>query len=240
MHIHRLWAPTSLTLLVAVWGSMSAAASAATPGLAVNPNGGPPLTTIKITGQGFCKAGPSCGPVSITIAYVQVDSSDLTWTSGTSFTGFVRVPGSARPGADAVVAEQTVNGNQVMARTTFNVATGIPAPTSYPTPASLQPPGGFPATTVGPSSATTTHSATTPPPSSRTSRASTGARETNTSTTGTTTTRSGNAVANNPPASHTGTSNSTLWIILALAASAAAAASAWAAVRSRRRRHIRS
>jgi hypothetical protein len=237
VHLHRLLAVTSLTLLVAASGSASAAASPTAPGLAVNPTGGTPLTTIKIIGQGFCKPGPTCGPVSITIAYVEVDSSHLTWTSGGSFVGFVRVPGSARPGADAVVAQQAVNGNQVMARTTFNVSTGVPAPTIYTTPPSVQPPGGFPATTVTRSSATTTPSATTRGSNSGPST-STGAAPTSTSTARatTTTTTAGNAVAANVPGRHAGTSNTAPWIILALALGAAAAVGGWIAVRRRRRR----
>jgi hypothetical protein len=222
---------------VAAWGFAGTAASAPVPGLAIDPTGGSPLTTLKITGQGFCKPGPTCGPVSITIAYVQVDSSRLTWTSPTMFTGFVRVPGSARPGADPVIAQQTVDGKQVTARTAFNVATGVPAPTSYTTPPSLQPPGGFPATTANRSVPTTAPSATVPPARGGTST-SIGPRKPTTSTTRATTTTtaaSRRAVAENVGHQGGGKSNRVPWLVLALVVAAVILAGAWFVLRRRQR-----
>jgi hypothetical protein len=153
---YRPWAIALAAFTLLIGGAARAAATPPVPGLAVDPTYGPPLTTIKVTGQGFCS---SCGPVQIQIANVGVDSSDLTWNPDGTFTAFVRVPGSARPGDDPVVAKQT----PVTARTTFTVTTSVPAPTSYPTPSSTQPPGGLP-----PQASTTQPPAVQPTPGSST------------------------------------------------------------------------
>jgi hypothetical protein len=111
------------------------------PGLGIDPTYGPPLTIVKLTGTGFCP--PPCGAVQITISFVRVDSSNLTWHRDGTFTILVQVPGSARPGSVPVVASQTdAKDQQLVARTSFQLTVNVPAPTHYPTPKALQPPGG--------------------------------------------------------------------------------------------------
>jgi hypothetical protein len=134
---------TALLALLTVTRCAGTADAATAPGLGVDPPYGPPLTIIKLSGTGFCPA--PCGPIQITIASVRVDSASLTWHPNRTFTAFAQVPGSARPGDVPVVATQTDNnGQQVAARTRFAVTINAPAPKHYPTPTSLQPPGGPP------------------------------------------------------------------------------------------------
>lgn len=126
-------------LVVAILSSASPA-GAAEPSIAVDPGTGPPLTTIKVIGLGFC--GPPCGPVSIIIGTLDV-ADGVTVGAGNSFTAFVQVPGVTRSGSNPVIAIQTASdGTTLSGRTTFGVTVSRPAPTYYPPPSSIQPPGG--------------------------------------------------------------------------------------------------
>src|SRR5437899_2156048 len=81
----------------------------ADPSIGVDPASGPPLTVVKVTGIGYCPA--PCSAVTIKIDTLNVATGVPVDGDG-SFTAFVRVPGSVRPGAVAVIASQTDgNGN---------------------------------------------------------------------------------------------------------------------------------
>jgi hypothetical protein len=117
-------------------------AAAAVRAIAVDPTTGPPLTTIKVTGSGFCAA--PCGPVSISVGSLYV-SSGVTVASDGTFTTFIRIPGTARPGPVDVIATQTgSDGGSGEARSTFTVTINQPAPKSYPPPSTVPAPGGLP------------------------------------------------------------------------------------------------
>src|SRR5436190_21861854 len=123
----------TLALIVLAGASGTAAAAPGAPGLGADPPYGPPLTTIKLTGTGFCAA--PCGPIRLTIANVRVDASTPTWQPDGTFITFARVPGSARPGDIPVVASQTdAGGQEIVARARFSVTPNVPAPTLYPAP----------------------------------------------------------------------------------------------------------
>ncbi len=131
---------TATLLAAAVPAAPSYAADQPNPTVAIDPGYGPPLSTVKVSGYGFCAA--PCPNVNINIAGVYV--ANTTVTAKGRFSALVQIPGSARPGSTPVIASQT---NQLHGRTTFTVTISAPAPHSYPRP-SLQPlPGGRPATT---------------------------------------------------------------------------------------------
>ena len=127
--------PAALLLVLA---APTAAWSAVRPaGVFVDPGYGPPLAFVKVAGTGFCPA--PCGPVLLRLAGVYVQSDVPVARDGT-FAVVVQVPGSARPGPAAVVADQA----DTTARGTFTVTISVAAPTRYPRPTSVPPPGGLP------------------------------------------------------------------------------------------------
>lgn len=226
----RYWLPVLVALLITT-GCVAAADAAPAPGLGINPPYGPPLTTVKLTGTGFCAA--PCGAVHITVASVRVDSSNLTWHPDRTFTVIVQVPGSARPGGVPVVATQTDRaGNQVSARTQFAVTINVPAPTRYPTPTSLQPPGGGPGPVVSPAQPT--------PPTPSATPSATPSREKTPRPTSAATTATSSSVApppTTPAADHGSRSSSLKGPVLALIGLGLVAA-AITAIWWRRRRRI--
>jgi len=138
----------AVAFAVALVVSSPSPAGATEPGVGIDPTSGPPLTTIKVDGQGFC--GPPCSPVSIVIGTLHVDDSVPVGSDGT-FRVFVQVPGAVRSGqAPVIVSTTDADGNTISARTDFDVTPSRPAPTIYPPPASIQPPGGGPAGTQPP------------------------------------------------------------------------------------------
>src|SRR2546430_445004 len=145
-----------LAVIILAAAPGSAAAEPGAPGLGVDPPYGPPLTTVKLTGTGFCPA--PCGPIQLTIASVRVDTGPFTWPADHTFTVLARVPGSARPGDVPVVATQTdATGQQIAARARFSVTINVTAPVHYPPPTGTQPPRRLPGTPAPPP-------APTPPP----------------------------------------------------------------------------
>jgi hypothetical protein len=144
-------ATSMLVSALAVMVGAAGPSAADAPGVAVDPAYGPPLTTIKVTGAHFC--GSPCGPAAIVIANLTVADNIPVSPDGT-FTTFVRVPGTARPGAVPVLVSQTAaSGATQTARDDFTVTVSTPAPTIYPPPATGQvPSAGTPAAGIPPSS----------------------------------------------------------------------------------------
>jgi hypothetical protein len=137
------WIVTTALATAAIVLTMPAGpATAAVRAIAVDPTTGPPLTTIKVTGSGFCP--PPCGTVSISVGSLYV-SSAITVASDGTFSTFIRIPGTVRPGPVDVIATQTTSdGGSGEARSTFMVTINQPAPKSYPPPSTVPAPGGLP------------------------------------------------------------------------------------------------
>lgn len=135
-------------------------------GVAVDPVYGPPLITIKVSGAQFC--GPPCGPVAIAFGSLSVADGIGVNPDG-SFTAFVRVPGTVRPGAVPVIASQTqANGAATSAQTDYTVTVSTPAPTSYPPVVSpLSPTGAVPPPGVPPAPGTAVPGAPTTAPAAQ-------------------------------------------------------------------------
>jgi len=139
-------AASILVPALVITASSGDVAGASTAAIAINPTYGPPLTTLKLNGSGFCQS--PCSPVSVTIASLNVASGVAVNGQG-RFKVFVRVPGSARPGPVTVAASQTDrSGNTVSAQSTFTVTINVPPPTRYPPPTNSPSAGAAPAATA--------------------------------------------------------------------------------------------
>ncbi len=83
--------------------------------IGVSPNYGPPLSSIKVMGEGFCT---SCGPVNVGMNGIIINYGVPVDKYG-QFSVLIEIPDSERPGANTVFANQ--NGNNLNATTRFEV-----------------------------------------------------------------------------------------------------------------------
>jgi hypothetical protein len=121
-------------------------AAAAGPGLAIDPNAGPPGTSATVTGAGFC--GSPCTPVSIEFNGLPV-AQGVTVTPSGSFRVTITVPGGTTAGSDQVAATQQDAASPpqtLRAITYFAVTPSVAAPTTYPTTTAPGAPPTSPAT----------------------------------------------------------------------------------------------
>ncbi len=156
-----LGGPAAGTLAASVLTVLLAGGPAgATPGLVVDPLSGPPGTTLKLVGGGFCP--PPCSPVTISVGSLIVESGVPVDATG-GFTTFVVVPDSTRPPTAPVTAAQTTAASTpVSSRQIFTVTVSRPAPVLYPRPAQVQAPTASPA--PQPTDPTTSAPTTSAPP----------------------------------------------------------------------------
>jgi len=224
--IRRRLAAVFVLAVFAGW--YGAGAAHADPSIAIDPRSGPPLTTIKVSGSGFC--GAPCSPVSILVDNLHVDDNVAVDGSG-NFSTFVQIPGGTSAGHTPVMATQSdAAGNPSTAQTDFNVTPNQPAPVQYPPPSSVQPPSGGPSTTAvtvptteEPTTTESSSSSTTPPSSSVSSSSATSSAPGSTQ------------VAAGPSSSSAGSSGSNAGLIIGvvLAALAASAGVGWWIARRR-------
>jgi len=96
--------------------------------IGISPAGGPPLSTVQVSGQGFC---PTCGMITISMNSQTIGHADAD-TNG-QFSTSVQVPGTVSPGQNTVTASQNgQGGNTITARDSYYVVISS-QPTKQPT-----------------------------------------------------------------------------------------------------------
>jgi len=162
----------AVVVMISVLFGLVPSAAASEPGLAMDPDAGPPGTSVTVDGSGFCAAAP-CSPVSIEFNGVPLIQGIHVAPSG-NFQVTIKVPGDTNAGSSEVVAFQATSpsppqGRQAVTYFAVSPSAGAPKPdhspttsSSYPFPTTTSPSvGARTSTTLSTSSSTTVATGTT-------------------------------------------------------------------------------
>src|SRR5207302_7287943 len=98
-----IWLAAAAVAVFAPTGGGVEAAGA--PSITITPNSGPPGTTVKVVGQGFCPSPSPCTAITIKVGILPV-ATDIPVGADGRFTTCVDIPGTVRPPTANVAASQ--------------------------------------------------------------------------------------------------------------------------------------